>query len=139
MLIEFSVANFRSLRERQTFSLVKARGDELVESNTFKTAPPSEFGLLRSAAIYGPNAGGKSNFLRAMKAMQQIVLTSATNLQRGDPLPVTPFRLSQATNDQPSEFEATFIVDDIRYQYGFSATFDRIHEEWLLAYPKGRP
>jgi len=139
MLIEFSAANFRSLRERQTFSLVKARGDELIESNTFTTTPPNEFELVRAAAIYGPNAGGKSNFLRAMKAMQQIVLTSAASLQRGDPLPVTPFRLSQATSDRPSEFEATFIVDNVRYQYGFSAMLDRIHEEWLLTYPKGRP
>lgn len=139
MLIEFSVANFRSLRERQTFSLAKAKGDELAETNTFIALAVNEFDLLRSAAIYGANAGGKSNFLRAMQVMKKIVLESATGLQRGDRLPMTPFRLSQATSHAPSEFEATFIVDQVRYQYGFSATEKRIHEEWLLAYPKGRP
>jgi len=139
MLIEFSVANFRSLRDRQTFSLAKAKGDELAETNTFAVLAANEFDLLRSAAIYGPNAGGKSNFLRAMQAMKKIVLESAASLQRGDKLPVTPFRLSQMASHAPSEFEATFIVNQVRYQYGFSATGERIHEEWLLAYPKGRP
>lgn len=139
MLIEFSVANFRSLRDRQTFSLAKATGNELVDTNTFKVQAANDFELLRSAAIYGPNAGGKSNFLLALRVMRQIVLESATVQQRGDQLPVIPFRLSQATLHAPSEFEVTFVVDQVRYQYGFSATAERIHEEWLLAYPKGRP
>lgn len=139
MLIELSVANFRSLRDRQTFSLAKAKGDELAETNAFTASAVNEFDLLRSAAIYGPNAGGKSNFLRAMQAMKKIVLESATSLQRGDKLPMTPFRLSQVTAHAPSEFEVTFVVNQVRYQYGFSASEERIHEEWLLAYPKGRP
>ncbi len=139
MLIEFSAANFRSLRDRQTFSLAKAKGIELAETNAFNVLAFNEFDLLRSAAIYGPNAGGKSNFLRAMQAMKKIVLESATSLQRGDKLPLTPFRLSQATSQAPSEFEVTFVVSQVRYQYGFSATEERVHEEWLLAYPKGRP
>lgn len=138
MLIEFSVANFRSVRERQTFTLTKARGDELAESNSFTAKAANEYQLLRSAAIYGPNAGGKSNFLFALQSMKKIVVESATTLQRGDKLPVTPFRLSKSTREAPSEFEVTFVVDHVRYQYGFAATADRIHEEWLLAYPKGR-
>ena len=139
MLIEFSVANFRSLRETQTFSLTKGKGDELLESNTFGATAFNRFELLRSAAIYGPNASGKSNFLLALRTMRKVVLESATGLQRGDPLPVTPFRLDPVTVGQPSEFEVSFIVDQVRYQYGFSASAERIHEEWLLAYPKGRP
>lgn len=138
MLIEFSVANFRSLHERQTFSMARAKGDELAASNSFTARAANDYPLLRSAAIYGPNAGGKSNFLYALQAMKKIVVDSAINLQRGDKLPVTPFRLSKATREAPSEFEATFIVDSVRYQYGFTATEERIHEEWLLAYPKGR-
>ena len=139
MLIEFSTASFRSLRDRQTLSLTKAKGDELVESNKFTTVAANKFELLRSAAIYGPNASGKSNFLLALQTMKEIILESATNLQRGDKLPVTPFHLSKATRHAPSEFEVIFIADKVRYQYGFSATEDRIHEEWLMAYPKGRP
>lgn len=139
MLIEFGVANFMSVRDRQTFSLCRGRGDELAETNTFKAKAASEFELLRSAAIYGPNASGKSNFVYALRIMQVIVRESATGIKRGDNLPVMPFRLSQSTRLAPSEFEVTFIVDGIRYQYGFSATAERVHQEWLLAYPKGRP
>lgn len=138
MLIEFSVTNFRSLHKRQTFSLVKAKGDELSESNTFGVDALNKIQLLRSAAIYGPNAAGKSNLLLAIRVMRQIILKSASDQLRGDKLPLTPFLLSQESQKSPSEFEVTFIVDQIRYQYGFSATRERIHEEWLLAYPKGR-
>ncbi len=138
MLIEMNVANFRSFSDVQTFSLVKGKGEELVGSNSFKAGLSNELELLRSAAIYGPNASGKSNFLRALRTMKQIVLESASNQQRGDRLPVTPFRLSPETKQAPSEFEVTFLVEGVRYQYGFSATTEQIREEWLLAYPKGR-
>ena len=139
MLLEMNVANFRSLRDTQTFSLVKGKGDELVASNCFRVKAANEFDLLRSAAIYGPNASGKSNFLRALHTMRQIVVKSAVSQQSGDRLPVTPFRLSPDSRQAPSEFEVMFLADGVRYQYGFSATPERIHEEWLLAYPKGRP
>lgn len=136
MLIQLSVENFLSFRTRQTLSLVRASGDELMASNTFDA--PGEMNLLRSAVIYGPNAGGKTNLLVALQAMQEIVLQSATESQTGDSLPVTPFRLSQATRQKPCEFEVIFIADGVRYQYGFAATDDRIVEEWLLAFPRGR-
>lgn len=139
MLIEFSVANFRSLRDRQTLSLVKAKGQELESTNTFRVSAANEFELLRSVVIYGPNAGGKSNFLRAIKVMENMVLHSAGNNQRGDKIPVTPFKLDRKSRKQPTEFEVVFIVNGVRYQYGFAATETRIQEEWLIAYPKGRP
>lgn len=138
MLIEFSAANFRSIKEQQTLSLVKANGQELSSTNSYSVRAANEFELLRSAVIYGPNAGGKTNLLRAIQAMKEMVLDSA-NKQRGNKLPVTPFRLDAANQDQPSELEVVFIVDGVRYQYGFSATKERVHEEWLLAYPKKRP
>ncbi len=139
MLIEFSVTNFLSFRDRQTLSLVMAKGDELLPSNTFREDGLGKASLLRSAVIYGPNASGKSNFLLALQTMEDIVLESAAERQHGDDLPVVPFRLSQATRQKPSEFEVIFIADKVRYQYGFALTSDRILEEWLLAFPKGRP
>lgn len=138
MLIEFSVANFRSLRDRQTLSLVKAKGQELDSTNTFRVSAANDFDLLRSVAIYGPNAGGKTNLLRALDTMKTIVLRSSASQQHGDKLAITPFRLSTATNNAPSEFETMCIVDGVRYQYGFTATEYKIHDEWLIAYPKGR-
>jgi len=138
MLIEVSVANYRSIDDTQTFSLMKGRGNELAGSNSFFVEAANRFELLRSSAIYGPNASGKSNFLLALRTMQRIVLESSTGHQYGDALPVAPFRLNPQSCIQPSEFEVTFLVEGVRYQYGFSATAARIHDEWLLAYPKGR-
>ena len=138
MLIEFSVANFKSLRDRQTLSLVKAKGNELEEFNTFNVSAYTDFNLLRSAAIYGPNASGKSNFILALAVMKNIIDNSAKELGHDDDLPVKPFLLNRENIKAPCEFEVTFIIDHVRYQYGFSATDKQIYEEWLLAYPKGR-
>jgi len=140
MLIEFSVANFKSIRDRQTLSMVASPGGEMRDSHTFQ-APlggKSDIRLLRSAVIYGANAAGKSNFLNAMEIMKRIVEESAAESQRGDPVPVTPFRLDPAKLNKSSEFEVILIADGVRYQYGFSATQERIVEEWLLVYPHGR-
>lgn len=138
MLIEFEVANFQALRDSQRFSMVKGTGTELQETNVFRTPEPSAFELLRSAAIYGPNASGKTTFIRALATMQNIVLESATAWKAGDQLPVTPFLLSSETREKPSAFEITFLLDGVRYQYGFSTTARLIHDEWLFAFPKGR-
>ena len=138
MLIEFNVANFQALRDAQRFSLVKGKGTELQQSNVFHTPEPNEFELLRSAAIYGPNASGKTTFIRALGTMKDIVLESATSWKAGDKLPVTPFLLSSETRDKPSEFEVNFLLNGVRFQYGFSASSRRIQDEWLFAFPKGR-
>lgn len=138
MLIEFSAENYRSLKDRQTLTMAKASGDELADTNTFRVEASNTFELLRSAAIYGPNAGGKTNLLNAMGAMKDIVVNSAKEKQSGDSLAVVPFRLCSQTLTAPSEFEIHFIVDNVRYQYGFTATASKVHEEWLFAYPKGR-
>jgi len=138
MLIEFHTTNFRSLRDEQVFSLVKGNGNELQESNCFTANDANQMQLLRSAAIYGPNASGKSNFLQALRAMQTVVAESASSRQRGDQLPIVPFRLSASSQEQPTEFEVTFITEGVRYQYGFAATPKRIVQEWLFAYPKKR-
>jgi len=140
MLIEFSVANFRSIRERQTLSLAKSKlkePDTLME-NSFSNSDLVGLGLLRSCVVYGPNAAGKSNLLLALREMARVVEESATKMKRGDELPVQPFRLDAASREAPTEFEVVFISQGVRYQYGFAATKKRITEEWLIAFPKSR-
>ncbi len=139
MLVEFTVTNFRSYRESQTFSMVrsKLKDSDKHESHSFPFPDKPDMGLLSSAAIYGANASGKSNLIRALATMQTIVSKSA-GWQRGQELPVVPFGMSAETLERPSEFEVVFYSDGTRYQYGFSATRDRILEEWLFAYPNGR-
>lgn len=139
MLIQFSVKNYRSIRDTQSLSLVMAKGDELEATNTFDANAPATSKLLRAAVIYGANAAGKSNLLGAIKTMKLIVLDSASKRQQGEELPVTPFRLNSETASRPSEFEVIFVAKGVRYQYGFSVSKIRVHEEWLIAFPNGRP
>ncbi len=139
MLIEFTVRNFLSIREAASLSLVKGSGDELQETNVMVPDAPGTPPLVRSAAIYGPNAAGKSNLIKALKVMERMVRESARESQAGEPLPVTPFLLDENSTGQPCEFEVHFISEGVRYQYGFAATRERVTEEWLLAYPRARP
>lgn len=139
MLVEFTVKNYRSIKKEQIFSMVKAKGGELEDTNSFLPDAPASVPLLRSAAIYGPNAAGKSNVIRAMMEMESIVRNSASSSQEGDNIPVTPFLFDEASSSEPTEFEMVFNNEGVRYQFGFSATKTQIIEEWLIAYPKGRP
>jgi len=137
MLIEFKVKNYRSIKNEATFSMLKAPIKGLESSNTFTPfSNKKDFQLLRSATIYGANASGKSNILKAFETMQDMVLSSYSKYQRGDKLPIEPFLLDAKSRNEPSEFEVFFIEDGIQYQYGFVASIEKIEEEWLYAYPK---
>lgn len=133
MLIEFRVKNFYSIQDEQVFSLV-ANNQKQHINNTFNIES-EKITLLKSAAIYGANAAGKSNFIKAFAVMNEIVVKSAI-AQRGEKLPILPFLLGDG-KDKPTEFEVSFITQNIRYRYGFSATEDRVFDEWLVAYPNG--
>jgi len=138
MLIEFSVRNFRSIRETQTFSFAAGTGKERQAENTFDPELPSTPRLLRAAAIYGANAAGKSNLVNTLAFVRDFVQTSASKAQEGDLIPVTPFRLDPETQQDASEFEIVFAEEGVRYQYGFAVTRERVMEEWLYAWPAGK-
>ena len=137
MLIELNVANFRSFRQTQRLQMTAGPSSDLREQNSFAPPVPGLPCLLRSAVIYGPNASGKSNLIMALFFMKQFVLSSAKG-QEGEPIAITPFLFNQEGTTKPSEFEVIFVVDGVRYQYGFAANQERVTNEWLLAYPQGR-
>ena len=135
MLVEFSVENYRSIQEKQTLSMVAADNETMLDSNTFCMPNNDDLRLVTSAVIYGPNASGKSNLLKAIQVLKNLVIKSASRMQTGDKLPVEPFKLNSETAKKPSSFEVIFILDDIRYEYGVSLNRERVFEEWLIAYP----
>ena len=142
MLIEFTVSNFHSIRSPQTLSLVasKALKDRELEGNAFEAGVVEGLPkLLRSTAVYGPNAAGKSTLVSALSFMHRMVTTSAQKAQVGELIDIQPFRLSAESRKQDSEFEIHFIENGVRYQYGFSLNTERITSEWLIAYPLGKP
>lgn len=131
MLVEFRVGNYRSFREEQTLSLVASNDTELTDN----CVDQGKLRLLKAAGVYGPNASGKSNLIRALSTMRRIIIKPSKPREQ---LPVTPFKLDDEYINKPSSFEVTFYHGEFRYQYGFTATSERIHDEWLYAYPMGR-
>ena len=136
MLISFSVKNFMSFRDNATLLLVANASTEHENTHIVNTKlQGNESRILTSAVIYGANAAGKSNFLFALSTMQDIVVRSCQDIKL---LPVEPFRFDPGCAGMPTEFDAIFVVDGVRFQYGFAATKERITGEWLFAWPHGR-
>ncbi len=131
MLIEFTVGNYRSFHERVTLSMLATSlkdSPELDENNIFQAG---KYLLLRSAAVYGPNASGKSNLVRAMMFMRQFVLESATKLQAGEKINVQRFKLDVGARDKPAFFQVIFLQNGTTYRYGFEVDEKSVRSEWL--------
>ena len=139
MLVEFRVSNFRSIKDEQVLSLVASKDKSLRENNVHATGIPAVPSILRSAAIYGANASGKSNLIKALQFMQSVVLGSGIKKPEGMRFDIKPFLLDENTVSSPSSFEITFLIDQTRFQYGFSMTKDRVVSEHLLVYKKFKP
>jgi uncharacterized protein len=140
MLIEFSVGNYRSFKEKATFSMVAAsvvsKEKKLDENNIFEV--DDKLKLLKSAAIYGANASGKSNLAKALGFMMRFMINSSKETQSTEKIGVEQFKLSTETEAQPSFFEIVFLMNHTRYRYGFETTRDEIVSEWLFYVPSSR-
>lgn len=130
MFLEFSVANFRSFKDRATLSMEATTDDWLEETHVANVGGRR---LARTVAVYGANAGGKSNLLLAMSTFREFLKNSSKNTQLGDRIPVIPFRLHTETERAPSHFEVVFVIDGTRYRYGFEATTEAVTAEWLFS------
>lgn len=133
MLIEFSVENFLSFDERVTLSLAAAPeldGPDGLLENTFEA--PGGLRLLKSTLVYGANASGKSNMVKAMAFVRGMILGSAKETQAGEPIAVKPFLLGPSVDGRGSSFEVVWMDGDVRYRYGFSVDSSRVLAESLF-------
>lgn len=133
MLIQFRVENHRSLRDEEVLSLVATS-----DKTGVHVLRPEGLGevLVPVVAIYGANASGKSNVLRALDFMRRAILESQRRWDV-DGTPRDPFLLSSKA-EEPSLYEVDIIVDRFRYRYGFQLSASRVEEEWLFTWPHGR-
>lgn len=141
MLIEFSVGNYRSFKEKVTFSMVAANivaKDKKLDDNNVFAIDHDDLRLLKSAAIYGANASGKSNLAKALSFMKKFMVNSSKETQSTDEIDVEPFRLSTETEGEPSCFELVFLMDGRKYRYGFETNQERVISEWLFYVPRLR-
>ncbi|RIA75431.1 hypothetical protein EI71_01520 [Anaeroplasma bactoclasticum] len=135
MLIEFSVKNFLSFKNLVTLSMEKGNGDE--NSNNIIS---NEFGeFLKTAAIYGANASGKTNLLKAFTAAI-IMVRSSNYIPLGAKWNlIKPFMFDEDSKNEPTEFEFVFISNNIKYKYYIQTDAEKVYKESLDAYYSQKP
>ncbi len=138
MILEFSVENFRSIKNRQTFSMV-AEASKIKGDNVFEVSLPNggSVRLLKTAMIYGANASGKSNLIKALNSFIQLIsrrIVGAGKPVRG----YDPYLFAKETTILPTTFELTFVFEKIKYKYRVSFNLLHIAEEELVYFPKGQ-
>ena len=132
MLLQFSVKNFKTFKDKATLSLVASNYDKKIrEDENVVLNEHFDLRVLKSAVIYGANASGKSKFYDALNFTRNFIIDSATDYNAGDKIPVEPFLLNIASENEPSEFEFIFLFNNVRYRYGFELTNQNILAEWL--------
>jgi AAA15 family ATPase/GTPase len=127
MLLSFSVENFLSFKNRVIFDL-QAVSIKEHRDNVFTSLYGGGYSTLKSVGVFGPNASGKTNLVKAISFMKDFVLNSISSID----VAYNPFRLSTETEKIPSTFEITFLVDKLRYRYGFSVNSKNVESEWLF-------
>jgi len=139
MLLTFRAENVRSFRDAFELSLLAT---SLAEPGVPRPVPWRAGGrpvqVLPAAGVFGANASGKTNVLRALDDMRALVLQS---FRQGDPrggMPRNAFRLSPSTAGEPSRFEVDLVLAGIRHEYGFLISDERVEEEWAYRYPHGK-
>jgi hypothetical protein len=137
MIIEFRVQNHRSFREEQTFNLAASNYDKTLPQNLITPGLPGGFAdlrIIKAAALYGPNAGGKTNVLLALRFLRWLVVESATGQKPEAKLPAEPFRLDHESLDAPTALQLTFVANDMVYELAVAVTKQRVVQERLVAY-----
>lgn len=129
MLVHFSVSNFRSIRDRAEISMVASNSNSMEEHTFYDIYRKHK--LLKSAAIFGANASGKSNVLKSILALKSLVCNSHNNQPAQLINAIVPFKLNIAMEHAPSEFEIVLILDDTIYTYGVVIDRKVVHREYL--------
>ncbi len=132
MLVSFSFGNYKSFKDENKLSLVSEQTDP---NNFYTRTSPFDYSVLKTAAVYGANASGKSKLFEAIDFMRSVVCPP----RNGKKVPVfdywkseyAPFALSTGAVEKPSFFEMVFLMDNIQYRYGIELNADGIIEEWL--------
>jgi AAA15 family ATPase/GTPase len=139
MLIEFTVKNFKSLRDEQTLSMVASNYFSENKDDLIKKDIPgmSKYKFLPCSVILGSNASGKTSLLQAIATLQRMVLSSFEQ-KPGYGLLYAPFRLDKKHKNEPTEFTIVFEVQTVRFEYSVSYTQSTVISESLAAFPKAR-
>ena len=128
MLIRFTVENFLSFNQRIDFNMIAA-DDTNHSHHVVKGDSDDSIRLLRTSIIYGANASGKSNLIKAMKFARDFIVDG---VEKNTNININNFKLDKTCYTKPSRFEFEFRNQDKQYAYGFLVDKHKIHEEWLF-------
>jgi uncharacterized protein len=131
MLIEFSVSNFRSIKDMQTLSFVATAMNEHEDTHVFQANEKTR--LLKSVGVYGANGSGKSNLVKALMAMLNFIKYSFKDEEVGGKVMET-FLLDDESLDNDIFFQIMFILEGKRYRYGFTYRNNKVNSEWLFGH-----
>lgn len=136
MVVEIKLSNFFSIMDEVVLDMraasIKNKKSKNLEKNTF---PYQKGRLLKTIAIYGANASGKSSIIKAIRACIQMIINSHNN-NENTVFPFAPFKFGGA--DELSSFFIRFYTDGVEYEYSFKMTQTKIVKEELYHYPNGR-
>ncbi len=127
MLIRFTVENFLSFKDEVEFSMVPGR-TRRHKNHIIASGKRRDIRLLKTAVIYGANASGKSNLIKAMSFARDLIVRGTSGKQR---IGVIPFRFDAKKEDIPSRFQFDIKCNDKTFSYGFEVDKQRVHSEWL--------
>lgn len=132
MILEFCTTNYLSIKGELKLSFVSTPLREAsTEPNDLYDLSDTGISLVRSAVIYGANASGKSNVLKAFAFYKRFITDSFKDSQAGEAIDVENFRLNATTVDEPTSLEATFTDGEYIYRYGFEVDSQSVQMEWL--------
>ncbi len=129
MIVRFTVSNFRSFGEEVSFSMIPGRSIGH-DSHIIRAVKPNDIDVLRTGLIYGANASGKSNLVKALDFMRKLVLDSPRPNSR---ILLQQFKLWEENKTNSSKFELEFIINNQAYIYGFEITTQKIISESLYS------
>lgn len=134
MLLSLTISNFRSFREEQTLSMVASnRYPDHTEHLT--PIPDDEGKALPVAVLYGANGAGKSNLVKALAFLRQLILRG---VEPGKPLGQQPFRFDRTSATQPTEISVQFIEGGTAFVYGVRLSEKFVQAEWLSVLRGGK-
>lgn len=140
MLLNFRITNFRSINEMLELSMIpsdlKNPVNIIKKTNPNATKNKDYYGLT-SAAIYGPNASGKSNIVRALFCFLNFIRSSTDNKPNENISLYEPFKLNKENFQQPSCFSIDILIDNVLHVYSIEVFRNEILNESLFIYPKG--
>ena len=135
MIAEFKIKNFYSLRDEQTLSFIPTNDDT---SRDFFTEEVADgVSLLKIGCIYGSNASGKTNILKALDFFTQFMIND--DLNKGDEIGVVPFLLDDVSQKEQTQFEMTFYLNREKYKLNLVLDNNVIYEETLQVYSSVQP